>query len=145
MLRFVDLQTGNNTIGDPVVVIDEGHRTHDAPHAQGRNQLVPGRAGTIHGHLRQAILMIQTHGELGGKPAAQKKLAHQQTQPANQRQAQPPVVEHHGARHEGRHVATPVDRQRQQQSRKAHRLEDSEQGIVAQIAHDRPIHADADI
>ncbi|MNF58708.1 hypothetical protein D3C84_402760 [compost metagenome] len=35
VLGFVDLETGDGTVGDTAVVVDEGHRPHGLAHAQG--------------------------------------------------------------------------------------------------------------
>lgn len=41
-------------------------------------------------------------------------------------------------------VAVPVDHKRQDQRRQAHSLDNGQQGIIAKVTHDSPIHAKTD-
>lgn len=103
----------------------------------------PPRA--IDSHPGQAILAVEKWYRLHSRvPVSHEILAHGQTQAADQQHAQPPVVEHQGTRHHRRRGAVPVDQQRQDQRGNGDGLGDRDKGVVAQVAHHRPVHAEAD-
>ncbi|MNZ88060.1 hypothetical protein D3C78_1069420 [compost metagenome] len=145
MPGFVHLEPGDDPVSDAIVVVDEGHRPHRLAHAQRRDQLVAGRAGAVDGHPRQTVVTRDKRNAQPGRvPVTHEILTHQQPQAADQDQAQPPVVEHQRARHHDRRIAIPVDGQGQQQRRHGDRPDNRQQGIVAQVAHHRTVHAEAD-
>ncbi len=145
MLGGIDPQTGDDPVGDLLVIIDERHRTHRPTETQCRNQLVAGRPRAIDSHPGQAILAVEKWYRLHSRvPVSHEILAHGQTQAADQQHAQPPVVEHQGTRHHRRRGAVPVDQQRQDQRGNGDGLGDRDKGVVAQVAHHRPVHAEAD-
>lgn len=71
-------------------------------------------------------------------------MTHAQAQAADDDQTQPPVVEDDGARDDGLVVAVPIDDDRQDQGGKADGFDDGNEGVVAEIAHDGAVHAEAD-
>ncbi|MNZ53187.1 hypothetical protein D3C78_710580 [compost metagenome] len=144
MPRAVHRQPGNHPLGQVAVIVDEGHRTHGAVHAQRLGQLVAGDAGAVDRHPRLAVILRAEGQGSQVEPVAGEVLTHGHAQAADQQQAQPPVVEDHRARNQRRRVAVEEDHQGQQQRRQRHRLGDGDQRLVAQVAHHRPVHAQAD-
>ncbi|MNC16246.1 hypothetical protein D3C75_640950 [compost metagenome] len=144
MLGLVHLQSGDHPVGNPAIVIDKRHRTHGAPHPQGSNQLVTGCPRTVNGDFRQAIVPIGKRDMLGRtEPVAQEVLTHGQAKPADHDQTQPPVVENDGAWDDVLVIAVPINNYTKNQRRQADRLDDRDQRIVAEVAHNRTVHAKA--
>jgi len=144
MPGLVYLEPGDDPIGQVGVVVDESNRAHRTPHSQRRRQLIARRARAVDGYTRQAVITSERDGQHARVPVTQYVLSQHQTQPAKQHQADPPVVEHQRTRHQRWRIAIPIDRQRQQQRRKRHRLGNGDQRIVAEIAHHRSVHSNAD-
>ncbi len=145
VLGFVDLQTGNHSVGDRIIVVDKGDRSHRTSHSQCRYQLVAGSARAINRNLGKAVVPgSKRHMTCGGKPVAEEILAHRQAQPADHHQAQPPVIKHYRTRYDVLMIAVEVYNDAQNKRGKAHCLDDRHQCVVAEITHHRAIHTDPD-
>ncbi|MNZ82126.1 hypothetical protein D3C78_1008170 [compost metagenome] len=144
MPGLIDLKARDHSISNTAVVVDERHRAHDLAHAQGGHQLVASSARAIDGDLGQTIITTGKRNMLSRRePVAEKVLTHTKAQAAHHDQTQPPVVEDDRTGHDILMVAVPVHHHTQYQGRQAHRFDDRNQGVVAEVAHHRPIHAKA--
>ncbi|MNP03544.1 hypothetical protein D3C76_954320 [compost metagenome] len=78
-----------------------------------------------------------------GKPVTQEILPHGQAKTADHDQAQPPVIEGDGPRHNILVVASPVDDEAENERRECHGLDDGDQGVVTEISHHRTVQTEA--
>ncbi|MNJ40906.1 hypothetical protein D3C77_358110 [compost metagenome] len=84
VLGLVDLKPGNHPTGNIRVIIDEGYRSHQAPHAKRGHQLVACRTGAIDGDPGQAVVTVGEGQTMPPhEPVAHEVLAHGQTQAAD--------------------------------------------------------------
>ena len=79
----------------------------------------------------------------GGEPVSHEILTHAQAQTADDDEAKPPVIEDDGAWYDGLVIAVPVDDECQDQRRETDRLDDGNECIVAEIAHNGAVHAES--
>src|SRR3989344_1976047 len=110
MPRLINLQSGNRSIRNTVIIVDERNWPHDTPHAQSSNQLITSSSGAINGNTGQTILTAGKRYVLSSrKPVPQKILPHCQTQAAQHDEAQPPIIENNGPGNHILMVAIPVN------------------------------------
>ncbi|MNZ86668.1 hypothetical protein D3C78_1054950 [compost metagenome] len=140
--RRIHRQAGDHPMGQLRVIIDEGHRAPGMAHAQRMGQLVAGQTRSIDRHLWQTGLApVRLTAQV--VPVPREVLAHGDAQASDQQQTQQPVIEDYRGRNDPSSVATQEDQQAQQQRRKGHRLGDRQQRCVAEAAHHRTVHPQA--